>query len=774
MRKHFAILISTLLCNIILSAQPQSPAGKLGATLKLLLADTSSIPALEVGRFITEKNNKKTIAVLIETSSANDADYLRKKGYFIRTSMGNISTADVTAQEIKTLATSPFIRRIELPLLLRKTDTTMRRITTVEEVLKGKSPLSRPYTGKNVLIGIIDDGIDISHPDFYDNNGHIRISHLWNMDNGQNINHQPVPPAGFNYGTEWKSDSLEYYAKRFKNKGIGIYPMQALFGNSFHGTSVTSLAAGNDGVAPDAEIVSVALTATVDTLLRSDRVIDAIMYIYRIANQQKKKCIINISLGTQAGGPHDGKTLLEKAIDNFSYECPDLLVCVSAGNDGNNWKHWGGFPVGRDSSFGFFICTYKASLYFSIPRHDSKNLRISIGESKFGSYALPNINKDSVYYQSPFLNIDSLINNQSPTTFKSLLPNGNLSSFITFTASHYNDDYDELIITTDERTSTTANPFDTHLYRFVLKGEGTVHAWYPFLNLHPLFYFNNNPYPNDSTYHNTDNEFSTGIPSNAFTVISSGAYNLRSCYVNMKGKVVSQYEKCRTTYFTSHGPTLDGRIKPDILAPGDNVFAARSRFQDYMDFESILDANTVSFGGTSASSPITAGVAALIWEKYPFFTRDSIINLIKSSANFDSYCAVWGEQPNNIAGWGKIDAFYALTGERIDNNSFCRTNDVCVPKFQPQDTIPSLPKNEFIIYPNPVFKTAYIHYSSDRVLRYAVFDVSGRIMKKGMLPKSTGFEVKLDFEYYAQGIYYLKIEGWEKPFVKKIVVAGQR
>ena len=755
-------LFFLLFSGYMIPAAAQQPTGynKLGASLKLLLSDETP-----QSRFLSNKNGEKILSVFIETDQPSASYILRKNGYNLRTTMGTVSTADIPLNDIYNLAKMPIIKRIELPLLLRKTDTIMRKFTTVDQVLQGHAPLDRPYTGNNIVIGVIDDGADISHPDFYGEDGKIRIKHLWNMDNNSGL-----PPQGFTYGREWTEDSIEYYGRLFNAKKIGIYPMQNLFGFSNHGTSVTSLAAGNNGVAPGSEIVSVALTAFADTLLRSDRVIDGIAYIYSIAQQEKKKCIINISLGIMSGGPHDGKTLLEKAIDNFCYEHPDLLVSTSAGNSGNDWKHWGGFPIDKDSSFGFFNCVAQASLYFSIPKQYSKTLRISIGESRFGSWSNPNISKDSVYYQSPFLNIDSLINSPAPAAFKSYFPNGQLSSDITFTASHCNDDYDELIITPYEHTSTNT-VIDPHLYRFIIKGTGTVHAWYPFLNLHPVFFFNNNPYPNDPTYHSTDNDFSTVIPTNAFTVLSSGAYNLRTCFVNMHNKLVTKYEKCRTTYFTSHGPTLDGRIKPDILSPGENVFAARSRFNDYYDFEDIIDTNTVSFGGTSASSPITAGVAALLWGKYTDDTRSDIIQLIKSSANFDSYSAAWGAHPNNIAGWGKIDAFNALAGLYTDNSALCKEQDVCITKPVPQDSIPVIYTNQFNIFPNPVNNLANIHYVSDKPIKYFVFDASGRLMKAVSLPVSTGTILALDMRLYAQGIYFIKVTGWGKPFVKKIFLA---
>lgn len=111
----------------------------------------------------------------------------------------------------------------------------MRKFTTVENVLRGPAPLDRSYTDRNILIGVIDDGIDISHPDFYGEDGKIRISHLWNMDK-----ESPLPPEGYTYGKEWTADSMEYYAEQFKKKKIDIYPMQSLFGFSNHGTPVTS------------------------------------------------------------------------------------------------------------------------------------------------------------------------------------------------------------------------------------------------------------------------------------------------------------------------------------------------------------------------------------------------------------------------------------------------------------------------------------------------------------------------------------------------------
>ncbi|KIC92967.1 S8 family peptidase [Flavihumibacter solisilvae] len=725
------------------------PASKLGATLKHFLATEQKDQ-----RFISNTKTGSFVSVFIEFTDQAQLVALPPTEIHIRTRTNNIATADIPIDQVERLAASPSIKRIELPLLLVKTDTIIKKVTGVDKVLGGLNPLDKSYSGSNVIMGIIDDGIDITHPDFMDATGKTRIKTLWNMD------YAGTPPEGYLYGHVWAPDSIDQYVRKFQNQQIARWSMQERFGYGGHGTPVTGLAAGKNGVATNAEIISVALTAFADTLLRSDRVIDAIAFIYSKAKAQKKKCVINISLGVMDGGPHDGQTLVERAIDNFCAERNDLLICVSAGNNGNTWKHWGGFPIHKDSSYGFFRCAYKASLYVTVPKQFSSTLSISIGEAKLGDINRPNISPDSVYYQTPYINIADLVRSPMPLSFDSKLPNGNPSSTITFTASSYNDDYDELIITTDDHTSGTNGViFDDHLYRFIFKGTGTVHAWYPFWNLHPIYFFGNNPYPDDPTYNSSDNGYTTNIPSHAFSVLSSGAYNIRSCYVNKRqNKVVYGYQPCQLTYFTSHGPTLDGRIKPDILSPGENVLTPRSRMDDFLDHEFIIDTDIQAFSGTSAASPITAGVAAMIWEKYPDFIRDSVINRIKSTAYADDYTLLNGPLPNNVSGWGKIDAFRALSGEITDYSLFCQ-NNVCEVTVVPTDPRVSNPYH-FRFFPNPAFQFVIAEYNSETPLTLLMYNSIGQRVSEFKLPASPIVSRQIIYlNYFAPGIYFMRITG---------------
>jgi minor extracellular serine protease Vpr len=705
-------------------------------------------------RFIETINGIIHIPLFIELENENiDIDLLERSGIRIRTVAGSILTADVPYSKLQTLASLSEIKKLELPLLFhRDHDTLMKKFTTVDRVLSGNAPLSKPYTGKGVVIGIIDDGIEFGHPDFIDSAGHTKIHSIWQMDL------QGKPPSGFQYGTLWEKDSLDYYLANGYNTG-NVYAWQNKFGYSGHGTPVASLAAGRDGVAPGATIVGVALTAYLDTLLRSDRIIDGIAYIYSTAKALNKKCVINISLGTQWGGPHDGKTLVEKAIDHFSFEKPDLIVCSSAGNDGNNWKHWGGFPIHADSSFGFARYALEGSMYFSIPKQYSSTLSISISDTRSPNLNSPVISRDSISFQTPFLKISNLVLSPDPVVYNHFR-NGYVSGTISFTASAANEDYDELIVTLKEYSSNQAI-FDYHISRFIFKGTGMVHGYFPFFNLHPLYHFGKNPYPDDSTYVSTDNEYTSGIPTNAFTVFSSGAYNLRNCYVNGRlNVIVNGYQPCRLTYFTSKGPTFDGRIKPDIITPGENVLAARSRWNDFMGHHFTIDQNTQMFGGTSASSPITAGIAALVWEKFPWYTRDSVIYRIKSTAYSDTYTS---SVPNNLAGWGKADAFKALTDINTDISEACNDFKVCtlfVPPPPPRPTPP--PVNAVEVYPNPSTGMLSIKYTSIEPLRVSIYNSVGQLVKATILPTSPQSQIQtVQLHQLAEGIYFLRFTGKE-------------
>lgn len=102
----------------------------------------------------------------------------------------------------------------------------------------------------------------------------------------------------------------------------------------------------------------------------------------------------------------------------------------------------------------------------------------------------------------------------------------------------------------------------------------------------------------------------------------------------------------RIAYFSSNGPTSDGRIKPDIVAMGVDVYAAASYSFTY-------DTAGYSYvSGTSFSGPLTAGVCALILSVHPELTPAQVLEALKMTANKK-------DSPGNVYGWGLINAYDA-------------------------------------------------------------------------------------------------------------------
>ena len=162
-------------------------------------------------------------------------------------------------------------------------------------------------------------------------------------------------------------------------------------------------------------------------------------------------------------------------------------------------------------------------------------------------------------------------------------------------------------------------------------------------------------------------------PSMIEDVISVGAMNLREKFINSSGDNYS-YEYLDNKYgaianFSSCGPTFDGRVKPDVVAPGHNIISAFDSFYDgYM--PNYLKAYTVdvdgeeytefAFSGTSAAAPVVSGIVALWLQANPQLTPADIREIIRKTSTRIYDKNEEGADKSNIYGWGLIDAYAGL------------------------------------------------------------------------------------------------------------------
>ncbi len=241
---------------------------------------------------------------------------------------------------LRSIALSPDVVYVEAP---RPAD-----IDLVDSVAATKADLNwaaakGSLTGKEVIIGVVDYGFDFTLADFC-SGGSTRALALW--DQQLKPTGTETSPAGYGYGVEYKaSDINAALATSTPHTTVRHTPSP-----SEHGTHVLGIAVGNGssgpspkthiGVAYEADIVFVNPAQGALPLTSSDRIAEAIKYIFDQAKALKRAAVVNVSLGHNGAG-HDGESVVERTIDRL-LESEGRALVKSAGNEGEWQTHASG------------------------------------------------------------------------------------------------------------------------------------------------------------------------------------------------------------------------------------------------------------------------------------------------------------------------------------------------------------------------------------------------------------------------------------------------
>src|ERR1043165_9202327 len=239
---------------------------------------------------------------IIKVQAGFNGNALSALGVHINTKAGNIWTAQVPVSKVQDFVQVQGIQYIEMDQPMAMTLDSARVATHVDSVQAGIG-LPQPYSGKNVVVGIIDAGFDYSHPAFYDTAYQsYRVKKVWEEKT------VGTPPAGFNYGNEY-TDSAAMHAKGSDNA------------DGSHGTHVGGIAAGSGyggdvtnsrlrGMAYNSDLVFVAIKPALDYWLSTGMadMLDGSNYIFNYAQSQGKAAVANLSWGCPLG-PRDGSSL---------------------------------------------------------------------------------------------------------------------------------------------------------------------------------------------------------------------------------------------------------------------------------------------------------------------------------------------------------------------------------------------------------------------------------------------------------------------------------
>jgi minor extracellular serine protease Vpr len=498
--------------------------------------------------------------------------------------------------------------------------------TKVKQLHDGTG-LPRSYKGKNVIVGVIDSGIDWKHADFKNGSGS-RILNLWDMSGQGN------PPSGYNYGTEYSRNQLNanQSTQTDGNDGRG------------HGTHVTGTAAGSGGanllytgMAPESDIIFVKGFRNSPSFSDVD-VVNGCNYIFQKAAQLQKPAVINLSLGGNYG-PHDGTSLYEQALNNLTG--PGRIIVAAAGNSGEQNIHLGYSASGSSFNDAF-------ETIWLVPENASAsyvNLWYNTGNLSVGIAAYDKNNEQLIGFTIPVAPGQQM--QAQPFTV-----NGFTYGWITIDATNTNDPNNqgkEILVAIESNNQVNIGDVYWSLYTF---GSGTFDAW----NLGGEF----------STFSNNwfkpgDNKKTIGVPATAGKIICVGSYVTKNSWIDKNGN--NQFQPGNPVIgnissFSSIGPTRDNRLKPDIVAPGEVIIAALSGDYTNVPVQWVFSGGKhQKMEGTSMAAPHVSGTIALMLEKNPTLNYEQVITILKNTASRDNFT---GNQPGNVFGYGKLNAYSAF------------------------------------------------------------------------------------------------------------------
>ncbi|MFC2106828.1 S8/S53 family peptidase [Bacteroidota bacterium] len=671
-------------------------------------------------------DNKYYIGGIIKVEEDFNENELTDLNVMITTKAGKIWTVKIPIEEVKEVVKLDGIEFIQTDSRIKKKLNSARAETNVDAVHTG-SGLGSAYLGTGVIVGVIDYGFDLTHPMFWTlDQLDVRISRVWD----QTSNTGPAP-SGFGYGTEIVG-----------TQNIINYGSTDQSGS--HGTHTAGIAAGSGlgtngyyvGVAPDAELVFVQLGQG------QSYIVEAASYIFNYATSQGKPAVINMSLGTHLG-PHDGTSVQDQA---FEYITGTGKILVgSAGNEGGTKLH-------AEKSFNNDFA--QTIVYFE----DSGGSNVGWGAidiwgSVGGTFEIAVIIYDDT---------------------KTVVGNTNLES--SSTSPNYTVDINGVTVEIIGEASNSQNgrphfkvgiinPYSNYYATIGVQGlSGTVHLWNNgHVNGAPL----TSDFPGfgvQSGWLEGNTDFTVGeIGGTSKAVITVGAYTTKNSYTNIQGITQSIPTSLgEIASFSSHGPTLDHRIKPDVTAPGNVVVSSVNSFDANYGAGNPEVVTSIDNGskywyfaamqGTSMSSPFTAGVVALMLQAKPNLQPHQVRTLLYTSSRQDNFTGNIGNG-SNTWGAGKIDGYEAVW----QSINYTGVTDA---EFE---------NNELFIYPNPSngeFVLTLEDAPADAA-RMEVYNVNGQCIKNINISRNISNQSLSGFQ---EGLYFIRVIDDGEVYTSKLLL----
>lgn len=484
--------------------------------------------------------------------------------------------------------------------------------------------LRAPFlSGTGVLFAVLDSGIDWIREDFRKENGDTRIRFLWDQtlvpDAGGDVpvsgedmpgNERRRPPSGFAMGVEFTEEQINRALRATTpQEQYQLLPSRDVSG---HGTAVAGIGAGYNpqegylGIATQADLLIVKLGIPGELgFPRTTEVMRGIVYALQKAGELQMPLVINLSFGNNYGS-HDGSSLLERFLDNAA-EVGRTVICVGSGNEGNSAGHVAG-NVAQNRQVELSVADYESTLNIQIWQNYNDRYRIRLRSPSGREANLPSEVEGGKYtLQLEQTQILVYIGEPRPYSvaqeiYLDMLPIG--------------------------------RPYiNSGVWSIFLEPEKVVTGQY-------YLYLPGSAVRSGRTgFYAPTPQVTLTVPSTASKVITVGAYDfIYDSYADFSGRGYADSNR-------TIGVVDAGLVKPDLVAPGVNIMAPN------------LYGGYVGFTGTSFSTPIVSGSAALLMEwgigrgNDPFLYGEKVKAYLRAGAQ-----PLRGERdlPNERVGFGKL------------------------------------------------------------------------------------------------------------------------
>lgn len=637
--------LSTLLALLLVALSMAAVADVSSYVRQLLLRP--QVGSAVVRRASAEGGRERSLCAFVDLGTADADRVLGLSGCQLLAESGGVCIAMIPLDRLEELVHHPAVLRVEASPMGHCLMDTTRHVVNALPVYSGRA-LPQAYSGRGVVMGIVDVGFDLTHPTFLSaDDGHTRIQRFWDQLSIDTVGSRL--PVGRDFVVP--ADTVRFSTDRCLETH-GTHTAGIAAGSGFDGSQLTSYC----GMAPAADLCLVSNAVNTNAVLIDTLDLDrytsatdalAFKYIFDYATSVGKPCVISFSEGYVPTYEADDQ-LYERFLS--SLQGPGRIIVAAAGNNSALFNYLPK-PLGKPSAGAVLSLTstrpvdliLRASktirFGFDILSPVVQQHRMSLSELELNGTEL----LDTLSYQASSVLSDSSQLNWKCAKYPSSVVEGDTMLHCAISCS-------------GDATWQVA---------FVVEGaDADAEAW-----------VYGTDFLNDSTLSWHDGAVGKNMhcPAAFDQIIAVGSTVHRTGFVNYQHTYKDYSRGTNPSYrasYSSVGPNARGRFKPDVCAPGNNVISAYSSFYleakpDARDIQSDVahfswqgrtypwNANT----GTSMAAPVVGGAIALWLEAVPDLTPADVANVLSHSCRHPDATLAY---PNNQYGHGELDVYKGL------------------------------------------------------------------------------------------------------------------